>query len=314
MMRRSASVLVALARALLIVLCVNAQAAGAEIVVVTSERTGAYLETQEALVADLRPELGRGEVEVLDVTEFDATRLGDARLVVTIGTQAAKTVAARRPSIAVLHTLLPRNAFEGLPALPQSGKTSAVFLDQPEQRQLALLAAALPELPRIALLVGPQSEQRILRMVEAARQRRMQVAVERVNDEKDIYPALERLLQDSPVLIAQPDGRVFNSYTIQNILLTSYRHRTPLIGFSPAYVKAGALLALYSTPAQIGRQAAGAVRSLLAGRGLPPPQGPQEFEVDSNPVVARALGIALEPPATIAARMREREFLGDARQ
>jgi hypothetical protein len=45
---------------------------------------------------------------------------------------------------------------------------------------------------------------------------------------------------------------VFNSQTAGSILTAAYRRQVPLTGFSPAYVKAGALLALYSTPAQVG--------------------------------------------------------------
>lgn len=301
-------------RIALVVVCAGAQASSdANIVVVTGDRVGVYLEAEEALIAGLQPELRRG-TEVIDSGALDAGRLDRARVVVTIGSQAAKAVAARRPSTAVLHTLLPRDAFEALPAPSQGKQSSAVLLDQPEPRQLALLAAALPDRSRIALLASPRSARHVQRMLEAAGERKMQVEVARIEDEKDIYPALERLLEDSPVLIAQPDGSIYNTYTIQNILLTSYRHRSPLLGFSPAYIKAGALLALYTTPAQIGRQAAMAVSALFAGRGLPAPQGPREFEVGSNPVVARALGISLPPTEVIAARVREQEALREARQ
>lgn len=299
----------------LVLMCGATQAAmGANVIVVTAERDGAHLEAQEALVGALGPDAGAGGIEIRGIGDLDESRLGNARVVVTIGTQAARSVAARRPAVPVLHTLLPRDAFEALPDAGNGTTPSAIYLDQPEQRQLALLSAALPEQSRIALLSGPHSEQRVRRMAAAAKELRLQVAMERVDHERDIYPALERLLHDSPVLFAQADSTIYNSYTIQNILLTSYRSRAPLIGFSPAYARAGALLALYSTPAQIGRQAAAAVRAILAGRGLPAPQGPREFEVASNPAVARALGIALDPPDVIAERVRQREQLRETRR
>ena len=300
--------------AFVLMCCAAHTAMAASIIVVTGEQEGAHQEAMAALVEALGPEFGPGDIEVRDTGKLEGIGLGEARVIVTIGTQAAKAVAARRTTAAVLHTLLPRETFEALAAPPNGAKPSAIYLDQPEQRLLALLATALPGQSRIALLSGPSSEQRIKRMTTAAGEVRLQVAVERVEHERDIYPALERLLRDSPILVAQPDSLVFNSYTIQNILLTSYRNRAPLIGFSPAYVRAGALLALYSTPAQIGRQAAAAARATLAGRGLPPPQGPREFEVASNPVVARALGIVLPSPEEITARLREREPTGEVRR
>jgi hypothetical protein len=57
-------------------------------------------------------------------------------------------------------------------------------------------------------------------------------------------------------LLAVPDPLVFNSQTAANILAAAYRRRIPLIGFSPAYTRAGALVSLYSTPDQIGFAAA----------------------------------------------------------
>ena len=56
-------------------------------------------------------------------------------------------------------------------------------------------------------------------------------------------------------------------------------------------VKAGALAALYSTPLQIGRQAA----ELLIAHGthLPLPATPSKFSIDINRSVADAFGLRL---------------------
>lgn len=295
-----------------LLLCGHA-AAGARVVLVTGEREGPHEEMLQAVLGALAPELGTADLDVRDPQSYDSAQLSGTRIVVTIGTQAAKAVSARRTTLPVLHTLLPRETFEGLTAGRTLPNQSAIFLDQPESRQIALITTALPEKNTLALLGGPGSDQRLRRLSGAARTQHLSVSTEQVGHEREIYPALERLLQGAPILVALPDSTVFNSYTIQNILLTSYRNRAPLIGFSPAYVRAGALLALYSTPAQLGRQTAAAVRSVLAGDPLPPPQGPREFEVASNPVVARALGIALEAPERIAERMRGRETTREVR-
>lgn len=287
--------------------------AGPRVVVVTSERSGAHEETLSALRNALAADLPVGDIGIFETPQLDNDILGSARIIVTIGTQAAKAVGARGVRQPVLNTLLPRDAYESLQTSLPGQRSTAIFLDQPVQRQVALLGAALPDRATLALLVGPGSEGLSRRVASAAREQRLQVSIERVATDDEIYPALERLLVEPTVLLALPDATVFNSYTIQNVLLTSYRRRTPLIGFSPAYVRAGALLALYSTPAQIARQAADAVRDVLAGSGLPPPQGPREFEVATSPNVARSLGIELESGERIAARMRLRENQREAK-
>jgi ABC-type uncharacterized transport system substrate-binding protein len=72
-------------------------------------------------------------------------------------------------------------------------------------------------------------------------------------------------------------------------------------------VKAGALLALYSTPTQVGQQAGEAARQALATGSLPPPAAPRHFRVSTNPYVARSLGIVLDEPGTLRERLERTE-------
>lgn len=137
----------------------------------------------------------------------------------------------------------------------------------------------------------------------------MTVIRENVLREGDLFPALQRVTTDPAVLVATPDNEVFNSYSLQNVLLATYRQRSPVLGFSPAYVRAGAVLGLYVTPAQIGRQAAEMAKAVLAGAPLPQPQTPRYFEIGTNPQVAHSLGIDLEAPEVLRARLAKQEGL-----
>jgi ABC-type uncharacterized transport system substrate-binding protein len=282
-------------------------AAGETVLLVTSERGGAHEETAEAIRAALTQAVPASEIGKIDWRDLNDEKLTDSKVVVTVGSQAAQAVTALAPGQPVLHTLLTRAAFERL-AMPRAkASRSAIFLDQPVDRQIALLAEALPGWGQVALISSPQSEKLAAALAARARERQLQVTQETVPDNGDLYFALRRALTERAVLLALPDSTVFNSYTIQNILLTAYRHRSPVVGFSPAYVRAGALLALYSTPAQIGSQAAESVRAVLDGGALPPPQSCRQFEVGINRNVARSMGIELEDGEAIAARIARGE-------
>jgi ABC-type uncharacterized transport system substrate-binding protein len=286
--------------------CVEARA-DVRVLLVTSERGGPPGETLAAIRAALAADVPPPEIATLELQQIDGGSLAEGRIIVTVGARAARAVAEKAPRQPVLHTLLPTDAYESLPPPSGSGPRSAIFLDQPAQRQIALIVEALPESRQLALLAGPHSEALAAKLVMAAQQQQLGVMVETVSSDRDLYPALQRLLSGPAVLVALPDSTVFNSYTIQNVLLTSYRHRAPLIGFSLAYVRAGALLGLYSTPAQIGEQAADAIRMVLAGNGLPPPQAPRRFEIAINENVAHSLGITLGSAAELTARVMRRE-------
>lgn len=287
-------------------LTLPARAAG--VILVLSEESSAFSEAAEALTAELRSAGHRPQTLTVPLRADDAAALSGTPLIVTLGTRAAQAVSSLAPRTLVLHTLLPRSAFEKLPGKgDDSRRMSAVFIDQPAARQIELLRIALPEWSRVALVVGRESSELGARLQASARDKRLRPMLETASGESDLYPALQRMLVEPAVLLAVPDATLFNNRTISNILLTAYHHRSPVIGFSPAYVKAGALLALYSTPAQIGQQAGEVARQGLASGSLPPPAAPRHFRIGTNPYVARSLGIGLEDASVLQERLERAE-------
>jgi ABC-type uncharacterized transport system substrate-binding protein len=102
-------------------------------------------------------------------------------------------------------------------------------------------------------------------------------------------------LATSDVFLAMADPQVFNSGTIQNLLLTTFRANLPMIAFSPAYVRAGAWLSLHVTPEQVGHQIAPWVHEVLQGRSLPDqPLESNDFEVSLNEHVGRSLNLKVD--------------------
>lgn len=278
--------------------------AGAPVLLVLGDEGEAHAATAEAIRQALPPGTAA------DLTNWQALSsetLHKRRVVVSIGGRAAQAVAEAAPSAAVIHTLLTRAGFARLPPAPNGGAVSAVFLDQPASRQVALIRLALPEARRLALLAGPNSAALIEDIAAAARRQGLETTRATVSTDRELFLALQQVFSEPAVLVATPDPVVFNSYTVQNVLLTAYRHRSPVVGFSPAYARAGALLALYSTPEQIGTQAARAITAVLGGGRLPPPSPPHDFEVGVNMNVARSLGIVLSDGETLARTLLRQE-------
>lgn len=297
---------------LLLVLAVAAGVLGwalparAQVLLVTSEAGGAYDEAAEAFRAELSRIAPR--TSVASTTIKDLAPFGNAQLVVTIGNQAARGIAALGQHPPAIYSLLSRASYDAIPGL-REGRDTAILLDQPAARQIELIRLALPGFQRLALIEGKESRLAVAQLADAARERHFTVARELVSNGHDLFAALQQVTAAPAVLLATPDSGVFNSFNIQNILLSTYRQRSPVVGFSSAYVRAGAVLALYSTPAQIGRQTAEAAHTLLAGGALPAAQGPRYFEVGANPQVARSLGIDLAEPEVLRARLARLEGL-----
>jgi ABC-type uncharacterized transport system substrate-binding protein len=182
-----------------------------------------------------------------------------------------------------------------------------VFLDQPLSRFLDLLHLALPERKRIGVVLGAESAPLAATLTRVAAARGMQVIIGRMAGDKDLYPALRTVLTDADVLLALPDSRVYNTGSLQNILISTYRQGVPVVAFAPGYVRAGATMALYTSPAQVGRQTAAIIDVFLAGRTLPPPQMASDYSIAVNSRVARSMALPIGDPTSLAAALKRLE-------
>lgn len=281
------------------------------LVLVASARAAVWIAVSEgsadygAVAEEIRAGLMRGEaqpeVSIRPWTEVAQGVPPRVRLLVTVGSPAFVGLAeasadGRLGRTPLLATLLPRTVFEAQKR-KLTGPATAIVLDQPAARQMALLRYAFPHLRRVGILLGPESRARQAAFEKAAVEQGLQANVYKVDGEAELYSALRRALEENDLLLAVPDAAVYNGGTIQNVLLASYRQRIPLIGFSPAYARAGAMLALYSTLPQVSSQTARAARNLLADNPVPSLQNPAEFVVSANVNVARSLGFRLSEDA-----------------
>lgn len=269
-------------------------AAPANIAVVLSDESSPYQDTANSIRAVLETGAPKALLTVYSPAgrKTDFTR-EHPDLIVAVGVRAAQDLAAQNLSIPVLATLIPHQAFEKIARQRDPRLFSAVFLDQPLARQMELIRQALPDRARIGVLLGPDSQDSLKLLQAAAKEAKFSLAAEKISAAEELLPALQRVLADCDVLLAVPDPLVFNKSTVQSLLLTTYRYQDPVVGFSLAYVKAGALAAVYSVPEQVGKQAGEVIQRMLAAKSwqLPVPEYPKYFSVSVNYQVARSLSL-----------------------
>ncbi len=230
------------------------------------------------------------------------------RLIITVGGKAATLVADKNSTSPVLHTVLPRATFEQLGYDRSNRKVSAIYIDQPLDRKLSLIKESMPGRERVGVLIDKSNQANVEKLKRLGTKFGLTIQFGVVNDEKQIGVTLHKLLKKSDVLLALPDPAVFNQRTVKNILLSSYHNRVPVVGFSAAYVKAGAIAAVYSSPEEIGRHVGELVGSLLNRNNgtLPPPSYPKYFSVSTNKSVADSLQILVPAARDIEARLKEK--------
>ncbi len=274
-----------------------------EVAVLLSEAEGRGQRFVEALDAALAPGVHRLLPAGVAGGDADAALLERADLVLAVGHAAAERALreSARPVLAVLVAL--RDVDRLNRAHPERG-LGALVLDQPLERHLRLVRAVLPDARRIGVLLGPDSVTQLPSLNRAAAALQFQADVHEARQAADLVPALDHLLFAGDALLPLPDGLVSGPAAARTILLTSYRHRRPVFAHSAAYVTAGALAAVFSTPEHVAVD----VADLLAGATEPTGlvrriHSPRRFDVAVNRAVARALGLVVADEPALRERI-----------
>lgn len=217
-----------------------------------------------------------------------------ADLILAVGSKAAESLAAKTTT-PMLAAMIPRSKFADLLAKhPGAAPTAAIYLDHSWARQADLLHAALPERSRVGVLHSPATRLDVNELRKQLARHGATLLARQTTTPAKLFDDLEEVLSHSDILLAVPDGEIYNSNNIRNILLSSYSHGVPLVGFSQALVNAGALLALFSTPEQLAAQASSATIAYAQQRRLPDSQFPLLYSIAVNQEVARTLGGAVK--------------------
>lgn len=280
------------------------------ILVVLSEEGPQYLRVVDALRMHLEtlctPDCNAPlKLETVAEAKFEPAKAADFNLLLPLGRAASMTVARRATRTRTIYALIPEGVWTEIQECcpPPLQDSSALFLDQPIGRHLRLIRLALPQLARVGLLVGPSSESVVSDAETAAHATGQTLVTRAVAAETEVGPQLRDLIKDADVLLAVPDPLIYNRSSIVAILLTTYSERVPLVGYSQAMVNAGAVLALYSTPEDVGWELADRVGAVLSGQPLPPSSPLRHFQVGVNREVARSLGLDIAPDEVLVRQL-----------
>jgi ABC-type uncharacterized transport system substrate-binding protein len=223
--------------------------------------------------------------------------------------RAAEALADQPSRTPMLAVLVPRSWYvkSGRNRLSDGGRrtASAIYIDQPFERQAQLIHLAFPEARRVGVLLSAEQNALLGELEEALRAQRLSLVHATLDEGEHLIAPLENVLANSDLLLAVPDPLAFNRNTAQSLFLTSYRYRDPVLGYSRSLTRAGALLSLHSSPAQIGRQTAEWASQALnsAPVRLPAATYPAYFSISINEQVARSLGFSLPPESELEKRL-----------
>lgn len=219
-------------------------------------------------------------------------------IIITLGTKASKLTLP--PSIPTIHALIPQNS------LPLSHSNSyTISLDQPIARKLKFLTLLLPSAKKIGILTASFSSKKLPTLIIEAEKLDLILYVEHIDTENNLNRKLNKLIKEIDVLFTLADPLIHNRANTPFLLLSTYRYNIPVIGFSKPYAHAGAIAAIYSSPAQISQQINELSQQLLystqpiSSHNLPP----KYFSITINKNVANSLDLVLPSSQSIKAKL-----------
>jgi hypothetical protein len=215
---------------------------------------------------------------------------------VAIGPTALRDALARRCDCVVISAFTSSQVWRALTARA-SNRTSlltAVYAEPAPADQLRLAALLYGRPVRVGAILGRDTA--FLRTTLES-----EVEVQPFAAGDDINHTLNGMTR-AEVLLALPDGDVYNPENVRNILLSTYRRKQGVIGFSADMVKVGALATTYSEIEDINTQVAEIAASFVATGELAPPQFPRYFRTVVNEGVARSLDVRVTDGARRFAR------------
>lgn len=248
----------------------------------------------------LKAVLGPAGIEILDLQKSGAeTELAgvlgrhEIRMVIAIGSEALVAVRAHNAGVPVIASMVMHPADPG-------GLRGRVDLALPVGTWLAEVKLLLPQRRRVGIIRSrAHASQPAAEVEAAARQQGYTAVVVDCDGPADLLQALAALKGRVDLVLCPPDADLYNSVTIKPLILASLEHRLPIVGFSAAFVRAGAVAGVYPDYREIGRQTGELAWRILRGEDGNHEEGPRKVNAAINQRVAHLLGVDFQANAAV---------------
>jgi putative ABC transport system substrate-binding protein len=265
-----------------------------QVLVIKSSDLTLYNRAVQGVTSSYR--MDRGEVvQVFDLAEAQGA---DSKLlperpdvVITIGAAATRFASKRYPLRPIVYCMVVRPDRLDLGAFAQG-----ISMFVPVADMLATLQLVSSNIRHVGVLHAPEHREMIAEAMDNLQGFEATIIPVELKDPRDLPRAARRLVMQTDALWVVP-GTVNRLDALQFLLKLSFEHRVPMVGDSPAVVRAGALLSIMPDPVDMGRQAARLAGYLLSGEGLPSERlfYPDMASLAINLKTARAWGIKVPP-------------------
>ncbi len=215
--------------------------------------------------------------------------------VVAIGTPAATWLHNQLPEGILLVYCMVSNPEEA--GLLKGSQCWGVAMEVAESEQFKLISEALPSAKTVGTLYRSDTAagRQVLQNFRDALPQGWQVEAVAVNDYPNVAAAIDALMDKNvDVVWTSAAFKLYDVAAVRELLVASLRNKVPVWGFSPAFVRAGALLGVGVDPESQAAQTTDLILKLKQSRqSVEKSQPPKAYQIAINLVVADQLNIQI---------------------
>jgi len=244
---------------------------------------------------------------------IDSLKASKVDVIVSLDGPASKQIIAAQLGVKTFHALTTlssaKQSVNCLPHCLQSLPLHRFFvLDQPPARQLNLITLINPSFKTVGVLVTEGKTTQLQRLKELALRNKLTID-EHVSSPENVRYQIDDISKSTDIILAIADTDIYNASSLSQILLTSYRYKTPIIGFSKGFVKAGAIAGNVSSIEQLAQHLSENLSkaSTLNLNSIGNVIYPKYFDVISNRNVSKSLNLHFPNDASLKKRLKAYE-------
>jgi putative ABC transport system substrate-binding protein len=225
-------------------------------------------------------------------------------LILTLGSSATALIHGQVKDVPVVFCMVLNPVASGfVQSMKSSGSNvTGASLDIPTRVQFEALLAVVPSTKKVGVLYNPRETREVVEpAAKVAREVGLELVAIPVSSAEKLQETLDTLdRRKADALWSVADSTVFSSNrSVEFLLRRTLESRIPFMGLSPAFVKAGALLALSVDYKDVGLQCGEVAAQVLVGQ-LPaslPIAVPRKVTLYVNLTVAKAIGVTVPSTA-----------------
>lgn len=264
-----------------------AAATPGRVLVVVDRSVPAYREAADGLLAGLGPVASAAETS--PVAAGQALRSGGpVRMAVAIGSDARASLAALAADVPVFTALV--SLSEAAELAPVAKSAGSLYLDLDLGQVVHELDRLFPSRRRLGVIVRSRKGG-VTKLAGRLAQEGFQIVLASSPSQNGLLEAFRELKGKADMVLCLSETGLFDSRTIPPLVRLSLEEQLPVVGFSPSFVKAGAVAGVYPDFVALGTQTAEMVKRALESPGQDAgDETPRRVTSATNPTVLRLLG------------------------